>query len=86
MSALTATALFLVFGALTGTLHLSLLSHQVRALHARGPAQRYQTSRHLITAGAFSLAAPHGAVALIAMLAGFIAMRTLASRYPERYI
>ncbi len=75
--AILIAGLFFAFGGLAGHLHFALLAGAVRALADQGRGARGASLRLLLTPGAFALAATQGAVAMTAMLAGFVAVRTI---------
>ncbi|HWU26156.1 MAG TPA: ATP synthase subunit I [Rhizomicrobium sp.] len=77
---------FACMGILAGILHLMLLSWNVRALTAglhSSVAFAASLTRAGVTTMAFALAAFHGALGLIATLAGFLLARTFLIRRLE---
>ena len=77
---------FVGLGVLAGIAHLKLLSWDVRAL--TGGQHRLvmlaaAPTRVGTTVGAFAIAAVHGALPLMAVLAGFLLSRTALVRRPE---
>ncbi|MGB8366265.1 MAG: ATP synthase subunit I [Rhizomicrobium sp.] len=77
---------FAGFGALSGYLHLMLLSLGVRALvgRARGVLPMLiPLARIAATTAALAFAARQGAMPLLAALAGFLIVRALLVRRPE---
>ena len=77
---------FAGLGALTGLAHFKLLSWNVRALTGQShglAALGAVPGRALLALVAFLFAALHGALALIAALAGFLLCRSLFTRRPE---
>jgi F1F0 ATPase subunit 2 len=87
MIAIFATTLaYAALGALAASLHLTLLSVNVRALLGRAHgwlAVAAPLARGAITVAAFFAIALQGAVPLAAALAGFVIARTVAVRRPE---
>lgn len=83
------TSAFVGLGILAGFTHLKLLSWQIRALtgtmRSLGNLAVLPT-RAGTTIAALTLAATHGALPLMAMLAGFLLIRTVLVRRPEIFV
>lgn len=84
--AIAAVSAFVGLGILAGLVHLKLLSWNVRALTCgwhNWAACAIAPARVGMTIAAFSFAANYGAMALMAVLAGFLLARAVLLRFRE---
>jgi hypothetical protein len=82
-SFIVAIGAFMGLGALSGFIYLSLLAWSVRALTKRSRglvAAAASSARTVPMVAAFSFSVAHGAAALIAAFAGFMASRAILLR------
>jgi hypothetical protein len=89
MSFVVDTAMAMAFaclGMLAGYVHLALVFRQVRALlsQAGGLPVLLALGRFPATLAAFAFAAQQGALPLAGALAGFLVVRAVLVRHPER--